>query len=689
MSRSIARRGVRALVASITATLIVVPMVSASASAGPSSHRMASTPAVSIRLDEFSPSAPLAGDTLTIGGSITTLASDGTGALSVRLRVLSPVTGRFDLPMALNPNGARASRNVRSQVVAPGSNRGDVIPFSLSVPVAALHLSTPGVYPIAVDAISGTRDLGSTRTLLPWFPSGTTLTRLGVTLVWPISGIPDENAIGQLATDSLPKSMSSGGRLDVLSSTAASVAGVSPVVDPFLLQFAHDNPDSYTVLTASGQTTTVNNQTAMTEWLAKTQSAMDSNPSALTSYANVDASALLDASQNPLVLQAVHLSNIVSAQIFAAPNTRPRVFVPQSGWVTPAQALQLAHDGVSAVVVSSASVPTVRQLDYTSSGRADYTTSRGIARYVLADASLSDAVTRSSTANPVTLRQRLLGESLLIALELPSVHRTIAVAPFGMWTPSADVANAVVAGLINTRWTTPVALPDLIATAPPSVNHRFLPMPAAIRAQQLSAGQVRSVVAATSPLTDVKAVTNALDPYRVTMEQGQFRAASQTWRTMAAAGREFAQTYATDVQAARDSLTVRVPRTIVIPGESGVLPVTVVNDLPASVAVKVLVQATPSFRIKVKDPGVIAVDPKKRHSLEVPITVYGSGSLDLTIRLTSADGRVVTDPLVVTVRSSAYSRVAAIVAGIAFLALLGLSIASITRRIRNRGKDDS
>jgi hypothetical protein len=246
----------------------------------------------------------------------------------------------------------------------------------------------------------------------------------------------------------------------------------------------------------------------------------------------------------------------------------------------------------------------------------------------------------------------------------------------------------VIDGLLATRWTTPVSLDDLIAQEPPTVGHVFRNTPNTIRQEQISRPQVASVVAATSPLTDVKSVVPALDPLRVTMEQGQLRAASQTWRTFGSAGRAFASTYFNDVQQARDALTIRVPKTIVIPGESGVLPVTIVNGLGAPVNVRISVQASPSFRLVVKDTGLISVDANRRHSLEVPITVLGSGALQINVRLTSDDGRVVTDHLVVQVRSSAYSRVAAVVAGIAFLALLGLSIASITRRVRNRGKDD-
>jgi hypothetical protein len=312
-----------------------------------------------------------------------------------------------------------------------------------------------------------------------------------------------------------------------------------------------------------------------------------------------------------------------------------------------------------------------------------------VTRYVLADSSLSKAISHADTADPIVLRQRLLGESLLIALELPSVHRTVAVSPFGFWSPTTTSANAVVAGLVNTRWTTPVSLGDLIKQPPPTIRHTFLPVPADVTKQQLRTKQIASVAEAGPALADIKSVTAPLDPFRTSMVQTQFRAVSQTWRTVRAAGELFAATYNDDVQAAHDSLTVRVPRTVVIPGESGILPVTVVNDLPTSVTVNISVEANPSFRISMKDPGSISVDPNRRHSLEVPITVYGSGSLDVNVQLTSSDGRVVTAPLTVTVRSSAYSRVAAIVAGLAFLALLALSIASITRRIRNRGKDDS
>jgi hypothetical protein len=645
---------------------------------------------VVLRLDTFTPAAPIAGDSLTVGGTLTTTLANGTGALSVRMRVLTPVAGRSDLSPALNPHSNRVSRNVRSAEVSPASNNGDVLPWVITVPISALHLGIAGVYPIAIDAISDGKTLGTTRTLLPWFPTGTPLTPLGVTLVWPISGVPEVNASGAFVSETLPQSMGSGGRLDVLSSVAQSATGISPLVDPFLLQAAQDGSAGYKVVAPNGKGT-VNgvNANGLATWLSKTEVAMAQNQSGITAYGDIDAAALIDANQSGLVLRAMHTSNVVTAGIFATPNTRPRVFLPESGWVTTTQALRATHDGANAIVVTTAMAPTKPTLNYTSSGRANYTSGKTTARFVLADASMSAAVTRAGTANPTTLRQRLLGESLLVALELPSVHRTIAVAPWGLWTPNSDTAQAVIDGLVSSRWTSPVSLEELIAQQPPTVAHVFRNTPNTIRQDQISRPQVASVVAANAPLTDVKSVVPALDPLRITMEQGQFRAASQAWRTFGSAGRVFASDYSTDVQAARDSLTVRVPKTIVIPGESGVLPVTIVNGLAAPVNVRIWVRASPSFRLVAKDTGLITVDANRRHSLEVPITVFGSGALQIDIQLTSDNGRVVTNHLIVQVRSSAYSRVAAVVAGLAFLALLGLSIASITRRVRNRGKDDA
>jgi hypothetical protein len=673
----------------LTAAAALAVIVTGVLLPAPGSSAATAADGIVLRIDTFTPEAPLAGQSLTVGGSLTTTLPNGTGALSIRLRVLTPVAGRSDLVPALNPHSNRVSRNVRSIEIAPASNNGDVLPWDIAVPVSALHLGIAGVYPIAIDAISGGKTLGTTRTLLPWFPAGTPLTRLGVTMVWPISGVPEVNAAGAFSSEILPQSMNSGGRLDILSSVAQSSTGISPLVDPFLLQAARDGSAGYKVVAPNGKGT-VNgaNANGLATWLSKTEVAMGQNPSAITAYGDIDAAAMLDANQNPLVLQSLHTSNVVTAGIFAAPNTRLRVFLPESGWVTTKQALQLARDGAAAIVVTSSMVPTKPTLNYTSSGRANYTSGKTVAKFVLADASLSSAVTHAGTANPTTLRQRLLGESLLIALELPSVHRTIAVAPWGLWTPTSDTAQAVVDGLLATRWTSPVTLDDLIAQQPPTVKHVFRNTPNTIRQEQISGPQVASVIAATSPLTDVKSVVPALDPLRVNMEQGQLRASSQGWRTFGSAGRVFASNYLNDVQAARDSLTIRVPKTIVIPGESGVLPVTIVNGLGAPVNVRISVQATPSFRLVAKDTGLITVVANRRHSLEVPITVFGSGALQINVRLTADDGRVVTNHLVVQVRSSAYSRVAAVVAGLAFLALLGLSIASITRRVRNRGKDD-
>jgi len=646
---------------------------------------------VVVRLDEFVPSAPVAGQKIRIRGTFTTTNPAGTNALYVRVRLLAPLAGRSDVSTALDSTVPRAGTVVANSLVAAASNSGDVIPWTVIVPVDSLNLGGAAVYPIEIDAVTSGQTWGATRTLLPWFPHGTPMAKLGVTLVWPISAIPNVNALGVYGDESLPQSMGTDGRLDILSSAAQQTPGLSPVIDPFLLQAAKSGATGYQVADPANPANTVagTNVDAMAAWLAKTESAVRSHAAALLPYASVDTGQMLNAHQGALVTRSLRSATRVASDVLGQLATEPRVVVPATGYLSKFQAQQLVHDGVQAMVVSSAMLPTVPTLNYTSSGRADMKTGSGIAHFVLADDALSTVVSHANAANSVLLRQRLLGETLLIALELPSAPRTIAVSPFGLFSPTAATAQAVIDGLVVTRWTTPVSLPDFIAAQPPTVAHHFVTPTEVAGQPQLSQGQVKSIVASNSPLKDLATVIAPSSQYLNTMEDGQMRAASQTWRTEPAEGRLFAASYHADVTAARNSVSVRVPTTVVIPGQSGVLPVTIVNDLPTAVTVRVSVVGVPSFRITTKANSPVAVDPNHRHSLEVPITVFGSGALDVDVRLTSVDGRTITDPMYVQIQSSAYSRVAAIVAGLAFLVLLGLSIASITRRVRNRGKDDA
>ena len=662
-----------------------------SVTGGPAHAAASGPPIVVIRLGEFTPAAPVAGEELTISGNFVTLASGGTGALSVRLRLLAPLAGRSDVGPALNPSIPRGGTTVTTRSVAIASNAGDVVPWSISLPVNSLHLTTAGVYPVEIDAITAGKTVGVTRTLLPWLPKSTVLQKLGVTVVWPITATPNVDANGVYQDESVPQSMASDGRLGVLSSVAATAPGVSPAIDPFVLQSASQGAAGYRVAVPGsvGKTTAGINEASMATWLATTEAVMRGHQSWLLPYANIDAAAMLDARQGALVTASLRSATTAASDALGELSADPHIVIPSDGYLTRSQVQQLVHDGATSFVVTSSMFPPKVQLSYTPSGRADLRTKSGIAHFALADAALSNTVSRAATANPVTLRQRLLGESLFVALELPSVHRSIVVSPLGLWSPTSAGAQAVVDGLLNSRWTTPVPLTALLAQAPPSVGHLLRRPPTVAVRARLSAGQVASIVRADPAVRDLTSVIDAADPVLVTARQGQVRAASQGWRPLPAEGRAFAASYYTDVTALRDSLSVKAPSTVVIPGQSGVLPVTVVNDLASAVHVHLMIVGNPSFRIKFKDPGLLNVDAKSRHSLEIPITVFGSGALHLDVLLTGDEGRVVTARYLVQIRSSAYSRVALYVAGLAFIALLGLSIASITRRVRRRGQDEA
>jgi hypothetical protein len=128
-----------------------------------------------------------------------------------------------------------------------------------------------------------------------------------------------------------------------------------------------------------------------------------------------------------------------------------------------------------------------------------------------------------------------------------------------------------------------------------------------------------------------------------------------------------------------------------LPGESGVIPVTVANDLDRPARVGLRLTGTPRVRFEADDVEPVTIAPGQKQTFEVLATVLGTGPVSVEITLLTPEGETFGTPATTEVRSAAYARAAQGVVlglfGILVLLLAANSYAACARPSRSKAAD--
>jgi hypothetical protein len=137
---------------------------------------------------------------------------------------------------------------------------------------------------------------------------------------------------------------------------------------------------------------------------------------------------------------------------------------------------------------------------------------------------------------------------------------------------------------------------------------------------------------------------------------------------------------AIDAQVAQVHVLSRAP--VTLPGDSGVIPVTVANDLDRPARVGLRLRGAPVTRFVAADVAPVTIAPGQKRTLEVRTRVIGTGPVTVDITLLTPDGQVFGEPTRTEVRSAAYARAAQWVVGGLFAVLVVLLGTNFVRRRR-------
>jgi hypothetical protein len=648
-------------------------------------------PDVSVTVTAIDPVAAGPGDQVTVSGSVTNRGGATLLGVNVQLRVgTDPVGSRSQLA-ALAGGSSRPPGVVPVSVpdrldLAPGAS----LPFVLQFPVDSLGLTAAGVYPLAVEVITGPQNdrnrVATLRTFLPWDMAAVMPTRLAV--LWPVLSTPSRDGDGVPVGTRLHDEIA--GRLtDVLAAGAG--VKLTWLVDGDTLQGASSLAGG--APTAGGQQPPRTSQPdpAARTWLQGLEHETAGAQVVAVPYADPDLVGTVRAGLAGDLAQSTALGPQTAAEVLGRPATAPLPLLdwPADGTADRATLRALPGTGASTVLLSDASAAPVRSVTYTPSG-AGPLSGTGLTA-VVADSVLSNLLATSPgrQGGPALARQRVLAELAMVGAERPSLQRSLVIVPPRRWNPDPVYVQGLLRAVAAAGWVQLVSLSDLTSTAAQGPARQQPAYSAGARSRELDAAQYADVRAGHQRLGALSAVISTVSQPAAVADQlksyaeALLRSESAAWRSARAAGQAYVR--GTVDLLARQQRRVHLvsPGAVTLAARSGKIPVTVVNDMDQQVTVRVGVQAVPPVRLKLTQPPPITLEPHSSTTLDIAAEATTNGSLLVVAQLLTVDGRPYGDPETFPVQITGLGAVAQLVVVGALLLLTAALVVRVVRAVRS------
>ncbi|MEB3965935.1 DUF6049 family protein [Streptomyces kunmingensis] len=657
--RLLRRTGVLLAAAPLLAALPLLPGAApASASAATTASADATgTSTVDVAVNQLSPVAPTAQDTLTVRGTITNKGRQAVTDAHVGLRVGASYGGRSAIDDAAksgtggSPDGTEVSSKYAGKLakLAPGATQD----FALSVPVKELHLGADGVYQISVALMGQTaaqpyqQTLGIQRTFLPWQPSGAG-TRTRTTALWPL--ISDTHLTAETGTneqqtpvfndDSLARQIRPGGRLQQMLALGDDL-DVTWVVDPDLLASVDAMTEAYKIKGANGKFTSGKDQAIAKEWLSDLQTAVEGRKVVTLPFADPDLASLAHTGTK-VTGSLGRLKDATDAAVYTV-DTILHVKAdtsyawPAEGAVDPDIVKVATSTGADKIIARSDTFKETGSLAYTPSAARPI---GGGATAVVADARLSTAFRgdMARAENSTLAVQEFLAQSLMLAKQTDK-QRSVVVAPQRMPTTSQahSMAQALHA-LQDGTWSQPQSLSAATTAKPDPGATTRVPStrayPSSLRKQELPNAAFEQIQSTQSDLENFKVVLT--DRSRVVTPFGRAmdREMSTSWRSRTGTSESFRDGVSTYLSDITSQVALIEKSGVRLSGRSATIPVSVQNNLWQDVDHLVLrLTSANGTRLKIGD-GISedkAVKIASGHSQSVKFTTTAKATGPITV----------------------------------------------------------
>lgn len=692
--------------------LLVVPfLVSSLAVIGVGTTPAAADPTgsvISVALDRITPIAPRPGGTLRISGTLLNSSGSAVDNVSARLGIsASPLNARAQITatsdLELNPEidpvdyFLNRTKVDVSDVLKPG----DQASFEIVVPVNDLPLGRDGVYTVMVEILGssgsgGVSRKGGVRTFIPWM--GPESNPIDLVWLWPLADYPAQEANGVLLNEGIPRSLAPGGRLDSLLNIAArNPSKVSWIADPQLLQVAQDLSDGYQV--RSGDSISVGDLSQDSgQWLNRFTQALESSrnsetgnsasvdrlPLRVMPYADIDASAVTRSGQDTDVVRSTTAAASVASSVLGQ-SVEGTLFWAPSGRLNKKTGDLLASSGVRTVILRGTALPPTDPATI-STGFGVLGTTYGGMNAVLIDPGLSSTLglPQTSESNEILMRQRFLAETVLLSQLIPdeSASRMIVVGPQDIrWDPAPDALNSLLDATGKVPWINSASLSELLRENSTEIPRKRVGYGPRAQGAELPASYIQKVQEASGELASLTAVLDNPSGVTDAYAEAILRAQSSAWRLEPATGVELVTSISMSLREQINQVYALSEGTITLSGESGLVPVTIANDLDRSVTIGVQLRGIPNARLESDPLYEITIGPGKKVSVELEATVVGGRTLSAGVQLLTPEGQNFGRPARIELVSTAYARAAAWVIGAAFAAIILFVVVGITRRV--------
>ncbi|MCC9308049.1 hypothetical protein LN042_13275 [Kitasatospora sp. RB6PN24] len=562
--------------------------------------------------------------------------------------------------------------------LAPGGSA----PFHLPTTLAELKPGQNGFYELAVDVEAGTAEddsphqVGIGRTTLSYYPTPGDDKPLQVATLWPLTHAPElvpqtvqDSDQPVLRDDTLATDLGPNGRLGRLLADGQDIPSLTWVIDPDLLDAVQAMTKPYRVQQPghSGEPATESNTvpgtgTAVaTDWLNKLRAAVvkPNDQVIALPYGDPDLASIAHVG-GALPDPGTFLTTARTAGKLTVDGRLPvdsldTVAWPYQGYLDPQTARTTQQLGATQVLVDSASLPD--HLNYSPNAARPIGQNQTA---VVADDTIA-GLFRSDLKTPeakTQARQRFLAETLAIQQQRASVQRTLLVMPpRDLTADTADVLKASLKAAGDGHWISPASYTAVATAAPDADADTGVAgpdaYPADLRGSELPADTFDRIGTTQQQeqlllqiLTNQERVSA---PFAAALE----RATSTQWRgdKSAASGYlENAQNYLGHLHNA-----VRIPdksKTITLAGDSGVLQVSVRNELQQGVTnLELRLTSGQSNRLMVTSRQPITLDPAQSTSARFQAQALGNGAVQMTARLytTGPNGQPYGEPVTFTV----------------------------------------
>jgi hypothetical protein len=652
------RRG-RRLVAALGAVAIALLCVLVAPSGAP--RAAADTQGgdqVQVTLTSLSPQVPQPGGMLHLSGTMRNTGGTTIDQVEIELQI-SQVDYRSGMAASqMLAHGHHVLTNPQqdiTQAVSLGPNA--TASWTLNVPTAdifntAYGSTNPGAYELDVEAWDPivSEDLGHLWTYLPWEanqPQGASDGKqsVGVAMVWPLTARPkldghnqDQSSLAppEFVDDQLAAELAPNGALGRLLADGKGLP-VSWALDPDLLTSVYAMQAGYDTRSANGspQPAPASGTRVATNWLAALRTTVRADHLWALPYADPDLSALAAAPPDLAGTVITTANDLGVRQIESELDIAPRGVL---GWpvagVADQPTLRTAKQlHATALLLSGSSLPAQNQqsLTYTPTGH----TTIGGTPTAVSDPEL-DAVLAGDPADngngPGTTpgllaAQRYLAELALINGE-NSLPRTIAVqAPRG-FVPSRPLLAAMhAAAAPNTGWVSYKSLTDLLAAHPDPVARYGQPRPPAGATTGLPADGVRTAEQLNAALNEFTAILTLPDRITKPYDPVLVRTMSASWVNAPEAMQSFVGAALRDVNQLRGLVYMIQKPEITLSAKSGLVPITVVNDLRQAVRVRVTAVSAVPDQLHVKPDRLVTIPASDQPIVQISVSASVSGAV--------------------------------------------------------------